>query len=53
MLISLFYFYRNHCLDSILKDEFIELSKNSWNEKYGFITVEKTSKNNYGDFENS
>jgi hypothetical protein len=44
------YIYRDHCSDSILKDEFIELCKSTWSEKYGFVTIDKTSEKNYGRF---
>lgn len=46
---NLCYFYRDHCCD-LKKDDFIELCNDSWGEKFGFVTIDLTSKINKGKY---
>lgn len=47
---NLTYIYKDHCADSITKEEFFELCNSSWAEKYSFVTIDKTSEKNKGRF---
>jgi GTPase SAR1 family protein len=43
------YFFSDHCGD-LKKEEFFDLCTKSWSEEFGFVTLDKTSKINYGKY---
>ena len=46
---NLSYVFRDHC-GEIDKEEFTDICKEIWSEKYNFITIDKTSEKNRGKF---